>query len=83
MNIIAKKVEAYPSQLAAHLPQIAGQVLAFVLTRDTVGQVAAYCGILVDAGTGEFDYDWIAHHGAKLTEAKARERFTFAEEYRR
>lgn len=64
---------AYPSPLGA-------VVLAHVLTEDATGKLGAYSGILPDAATGKFDFEWIAHHGAKLTEREAFAIFSFKKE---
>lgn len=70
MTIIETRVAGYPTP--------AGRVvLATVLTKDAGDQLAAYVGVLPDLGTADFNFEWVAHHGAKLTERDARQHFDF------
>lgn len=75
MTIVSHRVESYPSPAGA-------LVLLRVLTKDDMGDHAAYVGIVDDAGTGKFDSEWVAHYGTKLTEREARAFFDF-DSYRR
>jgi hypothetical protein len=64
MNIISHRVAAYPSPLGPVM-------LVHVLTKDDIGQLAAYAAIVPDSRNREFDLDWTAHHGTKLTQREA------------